>query len=78
MVKIYQCQPCLKGDHKKCERSNKTPPGQCGGSKCICPCNGDPNYEKKTRAALREYLIELDKFEKKSRKANRIVTKKKI
>lgn len=43
MVRLYTCDACLRGDHENCRRGFKAPPGVIGGSRCVCPCEGDPN-----------------------------------
>lgn len=43
MVKLYTCDPCERGDHDKCEIGQSAPEGQYGGTKCMCPCGGNPN-----------------------------------
>lgn len=56
---IYTCHHCENKDHGKCELIKSAPPGVCGGSKCICPCEGDPDhetnwFEKTQQAVLRQ------------------------
>ena len=41
---LYNCGACIRGEHAKCERVHSCPPGQFGGSKCVCPCDGNPDY----------------------------------
>lgn len=43
MVKLYTCEPCERGEHDKCEIGQSAPDGQYGGTKCMCPCKGNPN-----------------------------------
>ncbi len=70
MVYLYYCKACEEGRHKDCELGHPAPPGVYGGSKCRCPCSGDPlwNDPVRIRKATEKFLDELDKFEKKSRK----------
>ncbi len=43
MVKLYTCGFCERGEHDKCEIGQPAPEGQYGGTKCMCPCGGNPN-----------------------------------
>ncbi len=72
MVYLYYCKACENGNHKKCELGHPAPKGNYGGSKCRCPCSGDPLYNdpERIRKDTEKFLRQLDKFEKKSRKAN--------
>ena len=50
MVYLYYCQACEKGDHKNCEIGTPMQKGCIsGGSKCRCPCSGDPLYNDPQR-----------------------------
>lgn len=69
MVRIYTCAACELGDHKHCELGHSAPEGVFGGSKCICPCHGDPDYMKKAQVELRKHAEELLRFEEQSRKS---------
>lgn len=75
MVYLYYCSACEKGKHKKCELGHPAPKGHYGGSKCRCPCSGDPLWNDPARihAEFMKYLRDLDSFEKKSRKSKFIV-----
>ena len=44
MVYLYLCKACKKENHKDCEHGFPCPPGQIGGSKCNCVCNGNPLF----------------------------------
>lgn len=41
---IYTCPACEENDHAHCERDRRGIPGDIGGSMCVCPCEGNPNY----------------------------------
>lgn len=47
-MRIYTCTPCLLGIHEHCEGTSLCPPGQYGGSKCICTCCGKPPEKPNT------------------------------
>ncbi len=68
MVRIYTCEACERGDHAHCERWHPAPPGFFGGSRCVCPCEGDPDYMEKGLAAIRKRAADILKFEEQSRK----------
>jgi hypothetical protein len=64
-MRIYTCYHCESGDHGKCELTKHAPPGVCGGSRCICPCEGDPDHEKNwfkkaQESAMRQLKMVLD------------------
>jgi hypothetical protein len=44
MVYLYLCKACEDDNHKDCELGFPCPPGQFGGSKCTCQCNGNPKF----------------------------------
>jgi len=46
-MRIYTCHWCTEGQHEKCELSHHCSPGQYGGSRCLCPCKGDPKWKEK-------------------------------
>lgn len=50
MVYIYLCHPCEEGNHAHCEIGTPMAKGcVSGGSKCRCPCHGDPDYNNPAR-----------------------------
>lgn len=56
MVRLYMCPACRDNDHKNCDRSHPAPPGHYGGSKCICSCDGKPNFRKLQEQEAKEYF----------------------
>ena len=65
MVYLYYCGACEDGRHKECELGHPAPPGVFGGSKCRCPCSGDPlwNDPERTLNQLHKEKIKLIEFE---------------
>jgi len=43
-MRLYTCEACINGQHEKCELITRVEPGRWGGSKCKCPCEGNPNF----------------------------------
>lgn len=42
---VHLCPECEAGRHKSCWRTKPShPPGSYGGSRCSCPCDGNPNF----------------------------------
>lgn len=52
MVYIYTCQACERDDHIHCELGHPCAPGKYGGSKCRCPCLGDPHWNDPNNVKL--------------------------
>jgi len=65
-MRIYTCHWCTAGQHEKCELSHDCPPGQYGGSRCICPCKGDPKYLERKVEEVKKFLEELSQLRKTS------------
>jgi len=43
-MRLYLCVHCQNDQHHNCERTIPARPGEYGGSKCTCPCDGRKNY----------------------------------
>jgi len=75
MVYLYYCGACEDGRHKDCELGHPAPPGVYGGSKCRCPCSGDPlwNDPGRIQAQIRRQLKKLDEIQERSKNTNLVV-----
>lgn len=58
-MRIYTCYWCHEGKHEKCDLSSYCSPGQYGGSRCICPCKGDPKWQEKFFESMRPLFEQL-------------------
>lgn len=78
MVRLYTCDACRDDDHKNCDLSHPAPPGHYGGSRCMCPCHGNPNFNdpKVIHKDLMEQLKKLSDFEVSSKRFLEIQAKK--
>jgi len=75
MVYLYYCQACENGNHGNCELGHPAPPGHFGGSKCRCPCSGDPlwNSPERIHKELQDLVQKIIDHQKASEQVNLVV-----
>jgi hypothetical protein len=73
-MRIHTCDHCQRGDHARCELTKSVPPGHFGGSKCICACNGDPNWRARQQKEQEEELRRLSSMHAAMNTANQPAT----